>query len=90
MSCQHYRVSGQVQGVFYRASTQQEAVRLRLTGWVRNMSDGGVEAVACGTAEQLSAFEIWLKQGPPMAIVERVEVQAETSVVSGHDFEIRY
>ncbi len=90
MTCQRYRVTGQVQGVFYRASAQQEAIRLGLTGWVRNMSDGGVEAVACGTPEQLSAFETWLKQGPPKAVVEGVDVQTETPVVPGHDFEIRY
>lgn len=90
MACQRFRVSGQVQGVFYRASTQQEAVRLGLKGWVRNMSDGGVEAVACGSSEQLRAFEVWLQQGPPMAVVDRVDVQTEISVVSADDFEIRY
>ena len=90
MHCNRYRISGQVQGVFYRASTQQEAVRLGLVGWVRNMSDGCVEAAACGTQAKLNEFEAWLKQGPPMAVVDRVDVQTEMSVVSEHDFEIRY
>jgi acylphosphatase len=63
-----------VQGVFFRATTQQTAERLGLAGWVRNVADGRVELVACGEAERLAALERWLWQGPPHAHVESVIV----------------
>jgi acylphosphatase len=70
--CRHYLVSGRVQGVFFRATTQDTARQLGLTGWVRNVADGRVELVACGEAEPLAALERWLWQGPPHASVESV------------------
>jgi acylphosphatase len=74
MACRRYVVRGLVQGVFFRATTQQTAQRLGLTGWVRNLPDGDVELVACGDAEKLKQLEQWLWQGPPHARVERVAV----------------
>jgi acylphosphatase len=71
-SCRHYLVSGQVQGVFYRASTESTARRLGLTGWVRNLPDGRVELVACGEETKLKELERWLWQGPAHAHVEEV------------------
>ncbi|MEM7469108.1 MAG: acylphosphatase [Pseudomonadota bacterium] len=71
--CARYVVSGRVQGVFFRASARQEALRLGLRGWVRNLPDGRVESIACGELEQINAFEKWLEQGPPMATVSAVE-----------------
>ena len=68
-------VSGRVQGVFYRASTEAAARRLELTGWVRNLPDGRVELVACGEETKLGELERWLWQGPAHARVERVSVQ---------------
>lgn len=76
-SCRHYRVSGYVQGVFFRASTREKARGLGLTGWVRNLADGRVEAVACGELAQLELLEQWLRQGPELAKVDSVEVTAE-------------
>lgn len=76
-TCRRYRVSGRVQGVFFRASTQQQAQSLGLTGWVRNLPDGRVEAFACGSPERLEAFERWLAHGPEMARVDSVETTAE-------------
>ena len=73
--CRHYLVSGQVQGVFYRASTESTARRLGLTGWVRNLPDGRVELVACGEETRLMELERWLWQGPPHAHVEEVTAQ---------------
>lgn len=73
--CRHYFISGKVQGVWYRAHAEKEAKKLHLTGWVRNLPDGRVEAVACGEETALSAFEAWLHQGPPKAQVEAVEVE---------------
>ncbi len=74
--CRHYLVSGRVQGVFYRASAQAEGQRLGLDGWVRNLADGRVEAVACGDAEMLERFESWLRQGPTFARVSAVAVES--------------
>jgi acylphosphatase len=71
--CLRFVVSGRVQGVFYRASTETAARSFGVTGWVRNREDGRVELVACGTAEQLEALERWLWQGPPHAQVTDVQ-----------------
>lgn len=70
--CIHCLVSGRVQGVFFRAATQERALRLGLTGWVRNLSDGRVEVVASGPAEAVEELRQWLHQGPPRAVVTEV------------------
>jgi acylphosphatase len=67
------RIRGKVQGVYYRESSRREAMRLGLTGWVRNLSDGSVEAVAEGSPEALEEFIAWCRQGPPQARVTDVE-----------------
>lgn len=67
--CIHATVSGKVQGVWFRASTQQEAERYGLTGWVRNLPDGRVEVLACGEKEKIARFCEWLKKGPSQAEV---------------------
>ena len=66
------RVDGRVQGVAYRASTQDEARRLGLTGWVRNLDDGAVELEAQGPAEAVAALEAWCHRGPSLARVTGV------------------
>ena len=71
--CVGFRVSGRVQGVYYRGATQETARRLGLTGWVRNREDGDVELLACGTRAQLETLERWLWQGPPSARVSGVQ-----------------
>lgn len=71
--CRQFRVQGRVQGVFFRASTQQKAQSLALTGWVRNHPDGSVEGLACGDPQSLDAFHDWLWQGPEAAHVTDVE-----------------
>jgi len=81
MLCRRYIVQGSVQGVFYRATTQQTAQRLGLTGWVRNRDDGAVELVACGDAAKLDKLEEWLRQGPPRSKVEAVMVSDEVPQV---------
>ena len=75
MTCKRFLISGRVQGVFYRASTRQMAQSLGLLGWVRNLPDGRVEALACGDEEKLAKLEAWLYQGPPMAEVDQVDVE---------------
>ena len=67
------RVSGRVQGVYFRACTQQEAQRLGLSGWVRNRRDGSVELECEGEAGQVDALLAWLERGSPNSRVERVE-----------------
>ena len=73
----HCRVSGKVQGVWYRASTQREAAALGVSGWVRNLEDGRVELVAEGPSDAVGRLEAWLRTGPPHAHVERVDVREE-------------
>jgi acylphosphatase len=67
-----YRVSGKVQGVFFRASTRFEAEQLKITGYARNLADGRVEVLACGEAEAVDQLRSWLTRGPPNARVEGV------------------
>ena len=73
MASARFIVSGIVQGVFFRASTQARARKLGLTGFAKNRADGGVEVVASGTSEALSELEHWLHAGPPAAHVDAVE-----------------
>jgi acylphosphatase len=72
MATVRFVVSGRVQGVFFRASTRAEALRLGLAGSARNLADGSVEVIASGSDEALNELERWLWQGPPAAHVERV------------------
>ena len=71
------RVVGMVQGVFYRQSTADEAVRLRLSGTVRNLPDGSVEVVAEGPRDGVEGLVAWCRRGPPAARVEEVQVEWE-------------
>lgn len=68
------KISGTVQGVFYRASTHDKATTLGVTGFVRNDRDGSVYVEAEGNVEQLESLVTWCRQGPPRAEVEQVEV----------------
>ncbi len=86
----HLFISGRVQGVFYRANTQERARRLGLTGWVRNLPDGRVEAVVEGEEERIRELINWCHEGPPGARVEDVEVHWEDYRGEFDDFEIRY
>ena len=62
-------VGGRVQGVFFRASTREQALRLGLTGYARNLPDGRVEVLACGSIDAVAQLRDWLRAGPPMAEV---------------------
>ncbi len=70
--CMRLLVSGRVQGVFFRASTQQQAEQLSLTGYARNLADGRVEVIACGELSAVEKLEAWLSQGPELADVSTV------------------
>ncbi|MBL4615306.1 MAG: acylphosphatase [Magnetovibrio sp.] len=69
----HVIISGQVQGVWYRAWTQQTATGLGLSGWVKNRSDGAVEAVFSGPKNVVSKMLAACRQGPPAARVDGME-----------------
>jgi len=89
-SCERWRliVSGQVQGVGYRAACCGKARELGLAGWVRNLADGRVEVQAEGNALQLGELRLWCERGPATAQVSGVAVSQLGS--SGEDwFEIR-
>lgn len=73
----HLFIKGVVQGVFYRASTRKEAERVGVTGWVRNLSDGRVEAVFEGEDEEVKRMEEFCWQGPPQAEVEDIQIFTE-------------
>jgi acylphosphatase len=75
MPCLHLLISGKVQGVWFRESMRQEALALGATGWVRNLSDGKVEAVVCGSEETVKALLTWAKRGPPLARVNSIETR---------------
>jgi len=81
------RISGRVQGVGYRIWTRGEAVRLGLTGWVRNESDGSVSALIAGTNSAVAAMIERLRQGPRGAAVSKVETVDTAADVSA-DFKI--
>jgi len=71
--CKRCLVSGRVQGVFFRASTQQKAEELGIVGYARNLPDRRVEVLACGEDAALDALTAWLWQGPRHAEVTHLE-----------------
>ena len=83
------RVSGSVQGVYYRASARHEGERLGLRGWVRNEPGGGVTLHVQGDAAAVDAMLSWCRVGPPAARVSRVEVTDAASDESIFGFEVR-
>jgi acylphosphatase len=70
----HLVVTGRVQGVFFRSSTREQGERTGVTGWVRNRSDGSVEAHIQGPPELVDALVDWCRRGPPTAHVETAVV----------------
>jgi acylphosphatase len=70
-----FYISGRVQGVWFRGSTQKQAQQVNITGYARNLDDGRVEVVACGAEKAVAALQNWLWQGPSQARVEAVEAE---------------
>ena len=87
--CRRYLISGRVQGVFYRASAQQQAKQLGINGWVRNLHDGRVELFACGHPQDLNELEKWLQIGPDYAKVSNIEVINENPDFLPEAFQVR-
>lgn len=73
----HCFISGKVQGVWFRASTQKEARRLRLTGWAKNLPDGRVEVLVFGGKKEVAELYEWLKHGPELAIVKGITYEEQ-------------
>lgn len=86
----HVFVEGRVQGVFYRDSARRRAQELGLTGWVRNLPDGRVEAVLEGDESAVAAALAYLREGPPHAQVRDLEVVNEPYTGEFSDFRVRY
>lgn len=86
----HVFISGRVQGVFFRAETQRAAMGLNLTGWVRNVADGRVEAVFEGENANVEKMLVWCHHGPSASRVQEVVVEKEIYIGEFTDFGIKY
>lgn len=75
------RVTGRVQGVWYRGWTHDQATRLGLSGWVRNRQDGSVEALFRGSADQVDIMIALCREGPPAARVGAVEAETAQGMI---------
>ena len=76
MACARFIIRGRVQGVFFRASTREQALKLGVSGYAKNLEDGSVEVLASGSDQALHALAAWLRAGPPSARVESVAYEA--------------
>jgi acylphosphatase len=85
----HLKIHGRVQGVYFRASTLEQARRLGLTGWVMNCPDSSVEVVAEGERDQLEKLVRWCRTGPPGAQVNEVRAQWKGSTEEFQRFFIK-
>lgn len=83
-------ITGRVQGVFFRAYTRDAARRAGVTGWVRNLADGRVEALFEGDADKVEQIIEWCRKGSPLARVEHVEVLDEAYRGEFENFDIQY
>lgn len=72
VKCEKFIVTGVVQGVGFRYQTSHHGLKLGLTGYAKNLSNGDVEVIACGTDSQIDEFSEWLKEGPRTATVDSV------------------
>jgi len=86
----HIFVSGRVQGVCFRAMTQFKARTLGLVGWVKNLADGRVETVFDGKKENIEKMLEWLRQGPALARIDKLDFQFESRQDEFKDFKIEH
>lgn len=85
----HVYVSGEVQGVFFRDSAREKAEELGLSGWVKNLPDGRVEAVFEGPPNEVREIVRWCEGGPPHARVENVDPEYDAAHGNLSGFEVR-
>lgn len=76
----HLTINGNVQGVFFRATARKVAERNNLTGWIKNKSNGDVEAIVSGTDEDVEIFIEWCRQGPDKAQVKDVIINQKEGI----------
>ncbi|MDO8313296.1 MAG: acylphosphatase [Sideroxyarcus sp.] len=81
----HLVIHGRVQGVFFRDSMRREAQNLAVAGWVRNRSDGTVEAAVQGEDDAVDAIVRWARRGPQFAQVERVDIEPHDGSYTGFE-----
>jgi len=86
----HVKISGRVQGVFFRVSTKEKAEQLGIKGWVRNTHDGCVEAVFEGEDQSVDQMIEWCYRGPPYSKVDNVEINEQNSIKGFDKFFIKY
>lgn len=85
----HVFIDGRVQGVFFRAKTRSEAIKNNVTGWVRNLFDGRVEAIFEGEQEDVDHLINFCNKGPPGAYVTKVDIFTEEYIGEFNSFNIR-
>ncbi len=81
----HLVIHGRVQGVFFRDSMRREAQNLAVSGWVRNRSDGTVEAAVQGEPADVDAIVRWAHHGPERAQVERIEIEPHEGIYTSFE-----
>jgi len=86
--CVHAFVTGKVQGVWFRQSTKEQALKQGVTGWAKNLNDGRVEVLLCGDANSVTKVQGWLREGPELArvdnvIAEELDYQSVEGFVTG-------
>jgi acylphosphatase len=86
----HVWIKGRVQGVFFRAYTRDAAIKEGVTGWVKNLPDGRVEAVFEGDADKVERIVAWCYRGSPLGRVDHVETREEEYRSEFDRFEITY
>lgn len=90
MAAARFIVRGKVQGVWFRASTRDEALKLGLRGYACNLSNGDVEVLAAGEAAAIEALAAWLRQGPPLARVDALQrFDGDAADEAARGFEVR-
>jgi acylphosphatase len=90
MQTTHVIVEGLVQGVCFRDYTRRQAYALQLTGWVRNLPNGSVEAMFCGPSDKVAEMLQWLRRGSPHSRVDGLHIREEVTEEHFTTFEIRY
>ena len=86
----HIFVSGKVQGVFFRENTRKKAAEFRLSGFVRNLQNGKVEAIFEGKKEKIEKIIQWIKKGPETVQIKNIEINWQNYQGEFKSFEIRY
>jgi len=89
MITQKLRIRGQVQGVGYRYALRQEAQRRGVAGWVRNRTDGTVEALLQGSPERVAELIAWARRGPPASRVDDVQIEPTHEEPEHTGFDLR-